>query len=128
MLRDNSHHNRFVSSAALAAAGITRQTPDPSPWPAIQGLVTRRDPTGRVPGVHWPEQALDLEQALRYYTINAGQAIGLADVTGSIEVGKSADLAVLDRHLFDTPAEQLGQTRVLATWFEGRLVHEARTA
>lgn len=99
--------------------------PDPSPWPAMQGMVTRRDPSGRLDGALCLEQAIGVEDALRAYTVNAARAIGLGDRVGSIEVGKSADLAVLDRRLFEIDPAELGQTRVLQTWFEGRCVHEA---
>lgn len=97
---------------------------DPSPWPAIQGMVTRRDPSGRFEGALWPEQAIDVETALRAYTCNAAQAIGISDDAGSLAVGKSADLVVLDRHLFEVPEDTIAATQVLATWFEGRVVHE----
>jgi predicted amidohydrolase YtcJ len=114
------------AGALIAGGSDWPVVPDPSPWPAIQGMVTRRDPTGRFEGALWPEQALALPEALKAYTVNAARAMGLAETTGSIEVGKSADFAVLDRHLFEVPAEQLAGTQVLATWFEGRIVHEAQ--
>lgn len=44
------------------------------------------------------------------------------DATGSIEVGKSADLIVLDRNLFEIPPDEIGDTVVLTTVLEGRLV------
>lgn len=114
------------AGALIAGGSDWPVVPDPSPWPAIQGMVTRRDPTGRFEGALWPEQALALPETLKAYTVNAARAMGLAETTGSIEVGKSADFAVLDRHLFEVPAEQLAGTQVLATWFEGRIVHEAQ--
>jgi predicted amidohydrolase YtcJ len=43
---------------------------------------------------------------------------------GSIEPGKSADLIVLDRNLFECAPDDLADTRVLETWFEGRKVYE----
>jgi predicted amidohydrolase YtcJ len=116
------------AGALIAGGSDWPVVPDPSPWPAIQGMVTRRDPTGRFEGALWPEQALGLADALRAYTVNAARAMGLAEVTGSIEVGKSADFAVLDRHLFEVSADDLAATQVLATWFEGRVVHEVKPA
>ncbi|MCY1550283.1 N-substituted formamide deformylase [compost metagenome] len=114
----------LLDAGALIAGGSDWPVvPDPSPWPAMQGMVTRRDPSGRLDGALAPEQAIGVEDALRAYTLNAAQAIGLGDRAGSIEVGKSADLAVLDRRLFDIEPTELGQTRVLQTWFEGRCVH-----
>ena len=44
---------------------------------------------------------------------------------GSIEVGKSADLVVLDRDLFDREAGAIGEARVVATFIDGIAVHEA---
>lgn len=117
----------LLEAGALIAGGSDWPVvPDPSPWTSIQGLVTRQDPFGQFEGALWAEQAIGLDDALRAYTINAAQAIGIDAFAGSLEVGKSADLAVLDRLLFDTPPEQLGQTRVLQTWFEGRCVHEVK--
>ena len=79
--------------------------PNPDPWTGIEGMVTRRNPSGDFgDAVLWPEQALDLELTLEIYTINGAQALRLGDVTGSIEVGKSADMIVLDRNLFEIPS------------------------
>jgi predicted amidohydrolase YtcJ len=41
----------------------------------------------------------NLEAAIDAYTINASKALGLTHITGSIEVGKSADIVVLDRNI-----------------------------
>lgn len=113
------------SGALIAGGSDWPVVHDPSPWLGIQGMVTRRDPTGQFPGALWPEQALDLATVLQVYTLNPARAMGIADLTGSLEVGKSADLIVLDRHLFQIPPEELAGTRVLATYFEGRAVYEA---
>jgi predicted amidohydrolase YtcJ len=43
---------------------------------------------------------------------------------GSVEPGKSADLIVLDRNLFECDPEDLADTKVLQTYFEGGKVHE----
>jgi predicted amidohydrolase YtcJ len=52
----------------------------------------------------------------------------LDDVTGTIEVGKFADLAVLDRDPFDGPADQIGATRVLQSFVEGERVYASDDA
>lgn len=95
----------------------------PNPWEGIQGLVTRADPLGRAPGTLWAEQAITLAEAIAVFTRNAAHAMGLGDVTGSLEAGKSADFIVLDRNPFDVPIETLVDTQVRETWFAGRLVH-----
>ena len=58
------------------------------------------------------------------FTLNGAQAIGLSDVTGSIEVGKSADMIVLDRNLFTSDTRAIHQTKVLKTIFRGKAVYE----
>ena len=94
--------------------------PNPDPWNGIEGMVTRRNPSGEFgDATLWPEQALDLATTLEIYTINGARALRLGDVTGSIEIGKSADLIVLDRNLFEIPADEIADTRVLTTYFEG---------
>ena len=114
-----------ADKGALMAAGSDWPViSNPDPWLGIEGMITRRNPRGGYDGALWAEQALDLETVLRIYTVNAATASGLADVTGSIEPGKSADLIVVDRDLFATAPDDLAETKVLQTWFEGRLVHE----
>jgi len=99
--------------------------PNPDPWNGVEGLITRRNPSGEFgDAALWPAQALDLTTVLEIYTINGARAMGLEGVTGSVEVGKSADLIVLDRNLFETAPQDLAKTKVLTTYFEGRAVYE----
>jgi predicted amidohydrolase YtcJ len=112
------------AGALLAAGSDWPVISNPDPWLGIEGMLTRRDPSGRFDGALWPEQALDLETVLGIYTINAARAMGLGDVTGSLEPGKSADFIVIDRDLFAAAPEDVADTKVLSTWFEGRCVYE----
>ena len=96
--------------------------PSPSPWPGIEAMVTRRDPYGKEPGALAPEQAIPLGDALAIFTRNGASALRLERETGSIEPGKSADLIVLDRNLFEIAPEEISETQVLETVFEGRVV------
>jgi cytosine/adenosine deaminase-related metal-dependent hydrolase len=45
------------------------------------------------------------------------------DETGSLEVGKAADFVILDRNLFEVSPDQIGETRVLATFVDGVQVY-----
>jgi predicted amidohydrolase YtcJ len=49
--------------------------------------------------------------------------MGLEKETGSIEVGKRADLIAVEKNLFDVPPRRLGQTRVLLTLVDGEAVY-----
>jgi predicted amidohydrolase YtcJ len=72
-----------------------------------------------------PEQSLDLATILTAYTAGSAWVNHLEAETGTIEVGKLADLAVLDRDPFDHPADEIGRTRVVATYVEGAQVFRA---
>ena len=98
--------------------------PNPDPWSGIEGLLTRRNPHGQFAGALWPEQALDLPAAIAAYTINPARAMGTADRTGALAPGKSADLIVLDRNLFEIAPSDIATTKVITTFFEGRVVYE----
>ena len=125
--------NRFWPTRALLEAGAhviygsdwPSVVPDPNPWPGIEAMVTRRDPYGVHPGALWPEQAVDLETALRIFTINGAVAGKHAHRTGTIETGKSADFIVLDRNIFQVPVEDISETEVLLTVVSGREVYRA---
>ncbi len=119
------HPNRdLIDSGALLAGGSDWPVmPSPNPWYGIQGLVERADPSGEFPGTLWPEQAITLAEALHIYTLGASQAMGIDDLAGSLEVGKSADFVVLDQNPF-APTTRLSETSATQTWFAGACVYE----
>ncbi len=81
---------------------------------AIQACVTRK---GIV-----PEEALNVVDALKMFTINAAHAIGQETVKGSLEAGKQADFVVLDRDIRATPLDQIASIQVLRTYHRGHEV------
>lgn len=114
----------LIDSGALVAGGSdwpVSETPDA--WEGIEGLVTRADPSGRHPGTLWAEQSITLADAIEVFTINGARAMGLGDIAGSLEVGKSADFVVLDAHPFEVPIDALADVRVTQTWFAGERVY-----
>lgn len=116
----------LLSAGALMAGGSDWPViPNPDPWNGMEGLVTRRNPSGDFAGESlWPEQALDIATVLEIFTINSARVMGLDGTIGSLEPGKSADFIVLDRNVLETPADEIADTKVLTTFFEGRVVHE----
>jgi predicted amidohydrolase YtcJ len=72
--------------------------------------------------VFLPDERIDLPTALAGFTIGSAYANHLEAETGSIEVGKFADLAVVDRDLFAHPVEEISQAKVELTLVEGERV------
>lgn len=123
-LRFWPNRDLIAAGALLAAGSDWPVVAEPDPWLGMEGLITRRNPKGEVAGALWPEQAIDLQTAIGIYTINSARAMGLDQVTGSLEVGKSADFIVLERSLFEIAPDEIADTRVLATYFAGEPVFE----
>jgi hypothetical protein len=96
-----------------------------NPLDAIQVAVTRRDINAPAGPAWLPNELVSLDVMLRAYTIVGAFANFQEKTTGSIEVGKAADLIVLDRDLFVIPATQIHSTRVLLTLLDGRVVYRA---
>ena len=99
-----------------------------NPMQGIYAAVTRQTLDGKPEGGWFPEQRVDLETALRAYTVNNAWAAGEEAIKGSIAAGKLADLVVLDRDPFATPPAQLKDVRVLLTIVDGRIVHDERAS
>jgi predicted amidohydrolase YtcJ len=71
-----------------------------------------------------PDERIELIDALAAFTVGSAWVNHLERDVGSIEVGKAADLVVLDRDLFDRGAGAIGEARVVATFIDGITVHE----
>jgi len=116
-----------AKAGAHLAAGSDWSVSSMNPFEAIQVAITRRAPDSP-PGPAWiPEETVDLPTMLRAYTSGGAYAAGEEASNGSLEVGKEADLIVLDRNLYRIPVTQLHSARVLLTLLEGRTVWKDRS-
>ncbi|EJM33931.1 putative TIM-barrel fold metal-dependent hydrolase [Pseudomonas sp. GM33] len=68
------------------------------------------------------DPAMSRAEVLRSITLNAAQQLKLEAVLGSVEVGKFADLIVLDKNFMQVPEEELGRNDVLLTLVGGKVV------
>jgi hypothetical protein len=93
----------------------------PDPLRGIQVAVTRQGLDGK-PEPFLPHEAIPLDAALAAYTIGSAHALGLEAETGSIEVGKLADVVVLSHDLFALPPGRIASAKVLLTLLEGEPV------
>lgn len=115
----------IANTGAVIVCGSDWSVSSMNPLDAIQVAVTRRGLTDG-PGPAWiPEELVDLPTMIAGYTINGAYVNFEETETGSIEVGKLADLIVLDRNLFEIPAHEIHLTKVLLTVLEGQVVHRA---
>jgi predicted amidohydrolase YtcJ len=112
-----------AKSGGMLAFGSDWSVSSPNPFEQMETAVTRLEALGGTTEPLLPDEAISLAEALDAFTINAAYVNRLEKDAGSIEVGKRADLAVLDRNLFDTAPAELSDTKVLVTLFEGKAVH-----
>ncbi len=109
---------------ATLAMGSDWAVSTPDPLLQIEVAVTRVSVEGRELEPFMPEEALELTDALAAFT--AGSAyVNHLDQTGCLAVGSLADIAILDRDLFDPGAGPIGDARVIGTFVEGESVYEA---
>jgi hypothetical protein len=84
----------------------------PNPFVGIENAITRV-----------PQELPDIATAIKAYTINGAYVMRQENVTGSLEVGKFADLVVVDRDIFTIPQSQISQANILLTWLAGNEVY-----
>jgi predicted amidohydrolase YtcJ len=112
-----------AKSGGRVAFGSDWSVSSANPFPAMEIAITRQDAETSTTAVFNPEQRITLEQAIAGYTINAAFANFIDDTTGSVEVGKYADLIVVDRNLFEIPVSEISEASVRVTLFEGEAVY-----
>jgi predicted amidohydrolase YtcJ len=122
-----AYPNREMLAAGVHLANHT-DAPQANMWPwfGMEASVTRGYPGKPAAPPMGADQALTLEETIRIHTINGAWTLRLDDVTGSIEVGKSADLIVLNHNLFEIPPTDIHETKVQTTLYEGRVVYAPR--
>ena len=94
------------------------------PLDLLEVAVTRQLPGEIEMPVRNPDERLELHDAIAGMTIRAAIQLSVDSELGSIEEGKKADLIVLERNLFEIPAHEIHNVRVLMTMMDGRVVHE----
>jgi len=98
-----------------------------NPLEAIEVAVRRQDPyapaTPDLPVLNADER-VDLATMIAAYTINGAYLMRQEDRVGSVEVGKRADLIVVDRNLFEVAPDAIGDATIELTLFDGEIVHQ----
>ena len=120
-----------MRSVAKSGARFTIASDGPlfwhGPMQLIETAITRQKPGGGDEALA-PNEAIDLATALKATTLNSAYLMDQETTVGSIEVGKQADMIVIDLNLFEIPKTRIGQSKVLMTLFNGTMVYDGRTS
>jgi predicted amidohydrolase YtcJ len=117
----------LVRSGARLAFGSDWSVSSPNPMWEMTIAVHRKVPRRHAEmvgeratnEVFLPDERIDLATAIHAFTMGSAYVNHLDDVTGSIEVGKEADLVVVDRNLFDLSLDELANAKVQLTMVAG---------
>jgi predicted amidohydrolase YtcJ len=112
----------LLRAGARMAGGSDWPVTTPNPMLEMEVAITRTDTDARDGPALFPEERLTLDQALAAFTLGSAYVNHREAETGSIEVGKRADVAILDRDIRSPDGGPLGETQVRATLLDGEVV------
>jgi predicted amidohydrolase YtcJ len=113
----------LLDAGAVIAAGTDCPASDSgNPVLNFYAAVTRKSPFG-VPQEWYGRQKVTREEALRLMTIDAAYAAFEENKKGSLEAGKLADLAVLDRDIMRIDEERIPGAEVVMTVLDGKIIY-----
>jgi predicted amidohydrolase YtcJ len=115
----------LLDAGARIAFGSDWNVTTPDPLAAIESAVTRRHATHPSLPTFLPEQAISVGEAVAAATRTAAWVNHLDDRTGTLEVGKLADLVVLGANVLEGPPSAISEARPRYTVFNGEIVFEA---
>jgi len=96
-----------------------------SPWPGVQNALTRQTAEGEPAGGWVPKERINIEDAVRGYTLGAAFAGRREKTEGSLETGKLADVIILSKDLFTIEPPDILSEEVLVTMVGGKVVYES---
>lgn len=91
---------------------------------SIYAASKRLFPKGSPSGGWYPEHGMTVAEILKAWTVQGSKHNFMENKTGSIEVGKYADIAVFDRNLFEATAEKIRDAKVVLTIADGEVVYD----
>ncbi len=115
----------FLDAGVPLAFGSDFPVEVANPFWGIYAAVTRQDEQGDPPGGWHPDQRLTMEETLRAFTRGSAFASFDDDRLGTLEIGKRADVTVVDRDLFRVAPEDVLQSDITETIIDGEIVYDA---
>lgn len=112
----------ILNTGGMLAYGSDWPVASANPLEGIEVALTRTTHAGPDFEPLLPQEDVTLREAIKAYTLNVAYVNHFEKMTGSITIGKSADLIVLDQDIFKLVPAKISDAKVLVTMFEGREV------
>ena len=113
----------LMNAGASVAYGSDWPVASANPFEGMETAVTRRANRATSGDRLAPTERVSLEDAVRNYTLHSARALRIEDRSGSLTIGKNADLVAVDRNIFEAPEAAISNTRVLLTMYRGEIVY-----
>ncbi len=120
-MRTMFRHRTYIDQGIPAPGHSDNPVCTVNPFKAMWSMVTRTSMMGDIAG---PEEAVTIDEALRAYTTLGAWAGHEEHVKGKLLPGMLADMAVLDRDVFEIPSDEIRDVQVTTTVLDGRVVFE----
>ena len=116
----------ILNDGGKLAFGSDFPVESPDPFAGFAAAISRTGPDGQPFGGWRPQDAVSRTQALAAFTTGAAYAEFGENQIGSLTPGHRADFILIDRDLMLASPAEIRQTRLYATWVNGRPAYEAK--
>lgn len=116
----------LLESGAHIVNGTDAPVEPIDPLPSFYASVSRKTLKGTPKEGYEIDQRMTRAQTLKSYTLDAAYGAFMEDIIGSIEVGKYADFAILDKNIMEVPEKEILDAKVTMTIIGGEIVYELK--
>ena len=114
----------LMDTGAHIAFGTDYSVEPLNPMEGLYAATTRKDRLGEEGDGWFPEQKLNMEEAIKLYTLEPAYAQFMEDRKGMIKQGYLADIVITDKDLMTIPEDEIMQTKIDYTIVGGKVVFE----
>lgn len=120
-ITDAYQYKKLLEENGWLALGTDFPVEAINPLATFYAAISRKDKTGKPKEGFMTDQALSREEALKGMTIWAAKSVFNEKEKGSVEIGKDADLVILDQDILTIPEDKILQTKVINTIVKGKI-------
>lgn len=114
--------NSMAKAGLIQTGGSDCPVETYEPLKGIYAAVSRQDMDGYPPEGFLPDERLSVYDGVSMFTKNVHYATGQEDVLGTLEIGKFADLAILEEDIFNVDISKIKDIKVYSTYVAGECV------